>query len=217
MMGLLGRKLGMTQVFDEQGNLIPVTVIEAGPCYVAAVRTRERDRYSAVQLGFGQIGEKHLSKARIGHLKANGLPLLRRLTEFRVEDEEVGKYAAGQALSTGDVFGPGVVVDVEGRSRGRGFSGVMKRHGFHGFSDTHGTKNTHRIPGSSGSSADPSKVWKNKRFPGHYGDARSTVRNLTVVKVDGERNLLYLKGAVPGSRNRVVKVTLAPGARKAAG
>ena len=214
MMGLLGRKLGMTQIFDEQGNLVPVTVIEAGPCYVAAVRSSERDRYSAVQVGFGATSEKHLTNPELGHLKVNGLPPLRRLVEFRLGEEEVGKYQAGQALSPAEVFQAGAVVDVEGRSRGRGFSGAMRRHGFAGFSDTHGTKNTHRIPGSSGSSADPSKVWKNKRFPGHYGDERRTARNLAVVKVDGERNLVYVKGAVPGARNGLVRVTLAIGARK---
>lgn len=204
----------MTQLFDEHGNLVPVTVIEAGPCYVSAVRTRQANRYSGVQLAFEAVSEKRLTKPRLGHLKSKGLPALRRLVEFRLEDEEAGRYEVGQALSPQDVFAPGAVVDVEGRSKGRGFAGAMKRHGFHGFSDTHGTKNTHRIPGSSGSSADPSKVWKNKRFPGHYGDARRTVRNLTVVRVDGEKNLLYLKGAVPGGHNRPVKVTLAPRRRR---
>ncbi len=214
MMGLLGRKLGMTQLFDDGGTLVPVTVIEAGPCYVAAVRTNPTNRYSAVQLGFGSVREKRLTKAQLGHLAKNGLPPVRSLTEFRLaNDEEAGKYQAGQVLSPGDVFQPGARVHVEGRSRGRGFSGAMRRHGFAGFSDTHGTKNTHRIPGSSGPSADPSKVWKNKRFPGHYGDSRSTVRNLTVVKVDGERNLLFVKGAVPGHRNRLVKIMLAPATR----
>lgn len=216
MMGLLGRKLGMTQVFDEHGNLVPVTVIEAGPCYVTALRTPAANRYSAIQVGFGPVREKNLTRARLGHLKAVNAPPLRRLTEFRLAEDELEKYAPGQALSPQDVFTPGARVDVEGRSRGRGFSGVMRRHGFHGFSDTHGTKNTHRIPGSSGASADPSKVWKGKRFPGHYGDERTTARNLTVVKVDGERNLLYLKGAVPGSRNRLVKVVLAVAPRRKA-
>jgi large subunit ribosomal protein L3 len=214
MIGLLGKKLGMTQIFDDQGNLVPVTVIEAGPCYVAAVRTRDKNRYSAIQVGFGDIVEKRLTKARLGHLKAAGLPPLRDLAEFRLEDEETARFQAGQQLPPQEVFTPGALVDVEGQSKGRGFAGAMKRHGFRGFSDTHGTKNTHRIPGSSGSSADPSKVWKNKRFPGHYGDARTTTRNLRVVKVDGERNLLYLRGAVPGSQNRLVKVTLAPALRK---
>jgi large subunit ribosomal protein L3 len=204
----------MTQLFDDGGNLVPVTVIEAGPCYVAAVRTKQANRYSAVQVGFGEAREKHLTKAQIGHLRANDLPPLRSLTEFRVEEEEAAKYRAGQTLAPSDVFAPGAKVHVEGRSKGRGFSGAMRRHGFHGFSDTHGTKNTHRIPGSSGSSADPAKVWKNKRFPGHYGDARSSAQNLTVVRVDGEKNLLFLKGAVPGARNRIVKVTLAPAVRK---
>jgi large subunit ribosomal protein L3 len=215
MIGLLGRKVGMTQLFDEQGNLVPVTVIEAGPCWVAGVRTREADRYSAVQVGFDEVPEKRLTRARLGHLRANGLPPLRTLVEFRLDDDdEVARFQPGQRLSPQDVFEPGVTVDVEGRSKGRGFAGAMKRHGFSGFSDTHGTKNTHRIPGSSGASADPSKVWKGKRFPGHYGDARRTARNLTVVRVDGDRNLLYIKGAVPGARNRLVKVTRAPGVRK---
>jgi large subunit ribosomal protein L3 len=214
MMGLLGKKLGMTQLFDDGGNLVPVTVIEAGPCYVAAVRTEAANRYSAVQLGFGAVREKRLTKPELGHLGKNGLPPLRSLAEFRLAgDEEAAKYQPGQTLSPGDVFQPGARVDIQGMSRGRGFSGGMRRHGFRGFSDTHGTKNTHRIPGSSGPSADPSKVWKNKRFPGHYGNETSTTRNLRVVRVDGERNLLFVKGAVPGPRNRLVKVTLAPGAR----
>jgi large subunit ribosomal protein L3 len=214
MMGLLGRKLGMTQLFDEGGNLVPVTVIEAGPCYVAAVRTNPADRYCAVQLGFGAVREKRLTKPERGHLSKNGVPPVRSLAEFRLgSDEEVARYQPGQVLSPGDVFQPGARVHVEGKSRGRGFSGAMRRHGFKGFSDTHGTKNTHRIPGSSAASADPSKVWKGKRFPGHYGDARRTTRNLTVVKVDGDRQLLFIKGAVPGYRNRLVKVTLAQATR----
>ncbi|MFN2431392.1 MAG: 50S ribosomal protein L3 [Gemmatimonadota bacterium] len=214
MMGLLGKKLGMTQVFDEQGNLVPVTVIEAGPCWVAAVRTLESNRYSAVQVGFGETTEKHLTKPRLGHLKKHELPPLRTLVEFRLEAGEEASFSPGQKLSPGDVFEPGTVVDVEGRSKGRGFAGAMKRHGFKGFSDTHGTKNTHRIPGSSGSSADPSKVWKNKKFPGHYGDERTTTRNLRVVRVDGERNLIFVEGAVPGSRNKLVRVTRARAQRK---
>ena len=216
MIGLPGRKLGMTQVFDGQGNLVPVTIVQAGPCWVTAVRTQESDRYTALQVGFWETLEKRLTKPQLGHLKKNGLPALRTLVEFRVDEEQAGRFQPGQAISAADVFEAGAVVDVEGRSKGRGFAGAMKRHGFRGFSDTHGTKNTHRIPGSSGSSADPSKVWKNKRFPGHYGDERRTARNLTVVRVDGERNLLYLKGAVPGARNGLVKVTLASGARRRA-
>lgn len=216
-MGLPGRKLGMTQVFDDRGNLVPVTVIEAGPCYVTAVRTPDGNGYTAVQVGFDETREKLLTRPQLGHLKANGVPPLRTLLEFRLDDGGPETYRPGQVLSPADVFQPGAVVKVEGRSRGRGFSGAMRRHGFGGFSDTHGTKNTHRIPGSSGSSADPSKVWKNKRFPGHYGDARRTVRNLEVVRVDGERNLLYLKGAVPGARNRFVKVTLVPPPRRRSG
>ena len=217
MRGLLGRKRGMTQVFDDQGNLVPVTVIEAGPCFVAAVRSPDADGYGAVQIGFDEVREKLLTKPRLGHLRKNGLPPLRTLTEFRTDDGEAPSFEPGQRLGPADVFEAGAVVDVEGRSRGRGFSGAMRRHGFAGFSDTHGTKNTHRIPGSSGASADPSKVWKGKRFPGHYGDARATTRNLTVVKVDGERNLLYVKGAVPGYRNRLVKVTLVRARRRKEG
>ena len=214
MMGLPGRKLGMTQIFDEQGNLVPVTVIQAGPCYVAAVRTPEANGYSAIQVGFDAVREKSLTRPELGHLKANGVPPVRTLMEFRVEAGEGDRYQPGQTLSPQEVFEPGAAVKIEGRSKGRGFAGAMKRHGFAGFPDTHGTKNTHRIPGSSGSSADPSKVWKNKRLPGHYGDARRTTRNLTVLRVDAEGNLLYVRGAVPGARNSLVKVTLLSGARK---
>ncbi len=194
MPGLIGKKVGMAQVFDEQGNVVPVTVVEAGPCTVVQVKTPERDGYRAVQLGFDPIDEKRANRPMTGHFKACGTGTFRTLREFRFEE---GEYEPGQHI-TADIFEPGARVIVTGLSKGRGFQGVVRRHHFSGGPETHGAK-THDEPGSIGQSAYPSRVHKGKKLPGHMGNARCTVRNLRVVGVDAERNLLWIRGALPGA------------------
>jgi large subunit ribosomal protein L3 len=198
-LGLLGRKIGMTQVFDEQGRVVPVTIIEAGPNYITQLRTPERDGYMAVQVGFGLA--KRLNKPERGHLK--NLPPLRYLREFRVND--LTGLAVGQKLGP-DLFKPGDRVDVVGTSKGRGFQGVVKRHHFAGGPKTHGQSDRHRAPGSIGSTTTPGRVLKGKRMAGRMGGDRVTVQNLEVVRVDPERNLLLVKGAVPGHPNALVMI-----------
>lgn len=194
MKGILGRKVGMTQVFDETGEVIPVTVIEAGPCFVTQVRTLERDGYTAVQLGFGETKRRRLTRPQLGHLK--DLPLLRHLREVRTSDIE--GYEVGQKVDVG-IFSAGDRVDVTGISKGKGFAGVMKRHGFSGGPATHGQSDRARAPGSIGATTTPGRVFKGKRMPGRMGNDRVTVQNLRVVQVDPERNLLLVRGAVPGA------------------
>ena len=189
--GLLGQKIGMTRIFDELGEVVPVTIIRVGPCYVTQVKTVENDGYSAVQLGFGEA--KRLNKPRQGHLKA--LPPLRHLRELRTDD--VARYQVGQVLDV-SLFEVGDLVDVVGTSKGRGFAGGIKRHGFHRQPQTHGASDRVRAPGSAGPMS-PGYVIKGKRMPGHMGNARVTVQNLRVAMVDPERNLLALKGGVPGA------------------
>jgi large subunit ribosomal protein L3 len=198
--GLLGKKLGMTQVFDEEGRLIPVTVIEAGPCRVAQVKTRERDRYDAVQLAFGETKERKLGKAALGHLKKAQVAPSRRLKEFK----KLGDAQVGQTIRA-DVFQKGEWVDVEGVSKGKGFQGVMKRHHYSGGPETHGHM-FHRAPGSIGSSSFPSRVWKGKSLPGHMGSERVTVQRLKVIEARPEENLLFVSGAVPGARGGLLVV-----------
>jgi len=203
MLGLIGRKLGMSQLFDEDGSVIPVTVIKAGPCVVIDVKTIDRDGYSAVQLGIDEISENRATRPLLGRFKKRGLVPMKVLREFRVPEDHL--LETGQTLTV-DIFDVEMKVDVIGVTKGRGFAGVMKRWGFHGFPETHGSKNTHRLPGSVGASADPSKTWKNKKLPGHYGVKRHTAKNLLVKKVDKENGLLFIRGAVPGSRNSMVIV-----------
>jgi large subunit ribosomal protein L3 len=207
MLGLIGRKVGMTQVFTEKGSVVPVTVIEAGPCPVIDVRTAEKNGYRAVQLGWGEIKERKLTKAEIGHLKKNGKGPLKHLREFRTERDDV---KAGDTLKV-DLFEIGSRVDVIGTSIGRGFQGVVKRHHFRGGPASHGCK-TKDMPGSVGASAWPSHVIKGKRLPGQMGNKRITVRNLQVVKIDTDRNLVVLRGSIPGSINGlvVIRQTTAP-------
>lgn len=192
--GFLGKKIGMSQVFREDGRVVPVTVIEAGPCSVTQIKTEETDGYAAVQLGFGQV--KRLNKPRSGHLKNSGLN--RYLREVRADD--VTEFEVGQRIGV-DIFEPGELVDVIGRSKGRGFAGVVKRHGFHGGPRTHGQSDRHRAPGSIGGGTTPGKVYKGMKMAGHMGNVRVTVKNLEVVQVDTERNLILLKGGVPGPPN----------------
>ncbi len=201
--GLIGKKVGMTQIFDETGLAIPVTLIEAGPCYVTQVRLAEVDGYSAVQLGFVEVKQKHLTSGQLGHLKRNDLPPLRFLHEFREKDPGVNE---GDKLTVGSVFDVGESVDVVGTSKGKGFAGAVKRHHFHGGPKTHGQSDRHRAPGSRSSGTTPGRVYKGSHGPGHLGFDRVTVHNLKVVMVDGERNLLGVRGAVPGPKGGVVMI-----------
>ena len=198
--GLLGKKLGMTQVYDAEGRLIPVTVIEAGPCRVAQVRTPERDGYTAVQLAFEEVPERKLSKAEVGHLKALQVPPSRTLREFR----KTGDVEVGQVVKA-DLFQKGERVDVQGISKGKGFQGVIKRHHYSGGPASHGSM-FHRAPGSIGSSSYPSRVWKNKALPGQMGRERVTVRKLTVVEVRPDENLMFVSGAVPGADGGMIVI-----------
>lgn len=200
--GLIGTKVGMTQIFDAAGSAIPVTLIEAGPCYVTQVRTPVLDGYQAVQLGFGEVKPKRLTGGQLGHLKRAdlNLPPLRFLREFRVKNVSV---AEGEKL-TADVFVVGDRVDVVGTSKGKGFQGGVKRYHFRGGPKTHGQSDRHRAPGSRGSGTTPGRVYKGARGPGHMGNDRVTSQNLKVVMVDPERNLIGLCGSVPGARGGLV-------------
>ncbi|MGH2760440.1 MAG: 50S ribosomal protein L3 [Actinomycetota bacterium] len=201
--GILGRKLGMTQVFDESSKAIPVTAIEAGPCKIAQVRTPERDGYAAIQLAFEDIKETKLSKAELGHLKKNGTGPHRHLVELRVAD--ASGFEVGQEIRA-DVFEAGERADVVGTSKGKGFAGVMKRHGFHGAPGSHGTERKHRTPGSVGAGTTPARILKGRKMPGRMGHDRVTVLNLEVVRADPERNLILVKGAIPGPNGGLVVV-----------
>jgi large subunit ribosomal protein L3 len=201
--GLIGKKVGMTQIFDETGAAVPVTLIEAGPCYVTRVRTQDNDGYSAVQLGFGEVKPKRLSGGQLGHLKRNNLPPLRFLREFRTKEPEVEE---GQKITVDESFEVGEFVDVIGTSKGKGFAGAVKRYGFGGGPKTHGQSDRQRAPGSRGAGTTPGRVYKGARGPGHMGNHRVTVQNLKVVLVDAERNLLGVRGAIPGAKGGLVTI-----------
>jgi large subunit ribosomal protein L3 len=217
MKGILGKKVGMTQIFDEQGNVVPVTVIEAGPCYVTQIKTRENDGYDAVQLGFEEIKENRIKRPEAGHLGLlksndkhpvrrqfpNEVPPLRHLREFRVKDVQPFELGAMVAVTE---FEAGDRVDVVGNAKGRGFAGVMKRHGFGGGPITHGQSDRQRSPGSIGATSTPGRVFKGMRMPGRMGNHRVTSQNLEVVRVDAEHNLLAVKGSVPGPKGGLVLV-----------
>ncbi len=203
MSGILGKKIGMTKIFDGEGNSVTVTVIEAGPCYVTQVKTAEKDGYNAVQLGFGVKKEKNTNKPILGHLKKNNLPPLRKLKEFKGFDDQ--ELKAGDQVKV-DLFQPGERVKVSATSIGRGFQGVVKRHGFGGGPVTHGQSDRLRAPGSLGQSSDPSRVYKGMKMAGRMGNKRVSVKGLLVVMVDAEKNLLFLKGAIPGARNNFVEI-----------
>ena len=200
--GLIGRKVGMTQVFDDDGVAQPVTVIEAGPCYVTQVKTAEKDGYSSVQLGFGEVKPKRLTRGQLGHLKRNDLPPLKVIREFRTKSPDV---AEGDKLSV-DVFEAGERVDVVGTSKGRGFAGVVKRYHFAGGPKTHGQSDRQRAPGSLGSGTTPGRVWKGKKGPGRMGNERVTSSNVRVVLIDPERNLIAVDGSVPGPKGGMVVI-----------
>lgn len=203
MKGLLGTKVGMTQIFDEAGDVLPITLIEAGPCYVTQVRKPTRDGYTAVQLGFGEIKTKKLTGGKLGHLKRNNLPPLRYLREFRVKSSD--GVSEGDKL-TADVFAVGDHVDVVGISKGKGFQGGIKRHGFRSQPKTHGQSDRERAPGSHGATSTPGRVFKGSRGPGHMGSNRVTSQNIVVVLVDSERHLLGVRGSVPGPKGGLVMV-----------
>ncbi|GAA1188753.1 MULTISPECIES: 50S ribosomal protein L3 [Pseudonocardia] len=201
--GILGTKLGMTQVFDENNRVVPVTVVQAGPNVVTQVRTSENDGYTAVQLAYGAIDPRKVNKPRTGHFSKAGATPRRHLVELRTSD--AGEYTVGQEI-TASVFDAGAVVDVVGTSKGKGTAGVMKRHGFKGLGASHGTQRKHRSPGSIGGCATPGRVFKGVRMAGRMGNARITTQNLTVHRVDSDNGLLLIKGAVPGPRGGLVVV-----------
>ena len=198
--GIIGKKLGMTQIFDEKGNVIPVTLIEAGPCVVAQKKTIENDGYEAVQLAFEDAKEKHLTKAELGHFKKAGVSPKKHLKEFRLEDTSA--YEAGSVVTV-DTFAQGEKVDITGITKGRGYTGAIKRWNLHKLRMTHGVGPVHRQSGSMGV-IDPARIFKNKKMAGQYGNEQVTVQNLSVVKIDAEKNLIAVKGAVPGAKGGIV-------------
>ena len=204
--GILGEKLGMTQVFDENNRVIPVTVVKAGPCVVTQIRTQEKDGYTAVQLAYGQIDPRKVNKPTTGHYAKADVAPRRHLVELRTTD--ASEYALGQEVTV-EAFEAGQIIDVTGRTKGKGFAGVMKRHGFHGLRASHGVERKHRSPGSIGACATPGRVFKGVRMAGRMGHVRQTTLNLTVHKVDTERGLLLIKGAVPGPTGGLVVVRTA--------
>jgi large subunit ribosomal protein L3 len=201
--GILGEKLGMTQVFDDNNRIVPVTVVKAGPCVVTQIRTQEKDGYTAVQLAYGQIDPRKVTKPVAGHFKAADVTPRRHLVELRTDLIE--DYSVGQELLV-DVFAEGVAVDVTGTTKGKGTAGVMKRHGFHGLGAGHGTQRKHRAPGSIGACATPGRVFKGVRMAGRMGHETQTTQSLIVHKVDVERGLLLIKGAIPGPKGGLVLV-----------
>lgn len=212
MKGIIGKKVGMTQIFDEKGNVTPVTVIQAGPCYITQVRDAENDGYTAIQLGYEECKPKRLTQGQLGHLRRNNLPALRYLREFRLKEDNV-TVEEGQEIKV-DVFELGDRVDVVGVSKGRGFAGTIKRHGFHRGPKTHGQSDRERAPGSVGMCASPGRTLPGKRMSGRMGNDRVTSQNLEVMVVDPELNLLAVRGSVPGARDGIVIIKPArPNAR----
>ncbi|MCT4508657.1 MAG: 50S ribosomal protein L3 [Tepidibacter sp.] len=202
MNGLLGKKIGMTQIFTEEGNVIPVTVIEAGPMVVTQIKNIENDGYNAIQVGFGDAKEKSLNKPQKGQFEKAGVSFRKHLKEFRVEN--LIEYKVGQEITT-DIFEAGQMVDVTGISKGKGFQGVIKRHGQSRGPETHGSR-YHRRPGSMGACATPGRVFKGKKLAGHMGVDKVTIQNLEVVRIDAEKNLILVKGAIPGAKRSLVTI-----------
>ena len=201
--GLIGKKIGMTQIFDENGNVIPVTLIECGPCVVAQKKTAENDGYDAIQLGFMDAKAKHMTKPEQGHFAKNGLGLKKHLKEFRYDD--CSAYNVGDVITV-DTFAAGEKVDVTGMTKGHGYSGVVKRWNCHKLRMTHGVGPVHRQPGSMGANSSPSRIFKNTKMAGQYGNEQITVQNLKIVKIDSEKNLVAVKGAIPGAKGGIVFV-----------
>ena len=206
MKSIIGKKIGMTQILDENGVMIPVTVVEAGPVVVTQIKTEETDGYNAVQVGFGEVKEKHVNKPLKGHFAKAGVALKKHVRELRPEDG-VENYSLAQEIKV-DIFEVGEKIDVTGISKGKGFQGSIKRHGQSRGPETHGS-HYHRAPGSMGSASDPSKVRKGKKLPGHMGHTRVTIQNLEVARVDAEKNLILIKGAVPGPKKGLVVIKAA--------
>ena len=198
--GIIGKKLGMTQIFDEKGNVVPVTLIEAGPCVVAQKKTVECDGYNAIQLAYEDVAEKHLTKAECGHLKKSGVSPKRHLKEFRLDDTSA--YEAGTVVTV-ETFAAGEKVDITGITKGRGYTGAIKRWNLHKLRMTHGVGPVHRQSGSMGV-IDPARIFKNKKMAGQYGNEQVTILNLVAVKIDAEKNLIAVKGAVPGAKGGIV-------------
>ena len=201
--GIIGKKLGMTQIFDEKGNVIAVTLIEAGPCAVAQKKTVENDGYNAVQLAFEDVSKKNVNKAQLGHFEKAGISPKRHLKEFRFDD--ITTYEVGSVVTV-ETFAKGDKVDITGITKGRGYSGCVKRWGHHILRMTHGTGPVHRQCGSMGANSTPSRVYKNKKMAGQYGNEQVTILNLVAVKIDAEKNLIAVKGAVPGAKGGIVFV-----------
>lgn len=208
--GIIGKKIGMTQIFDEKGNVIPVTVIEAGPCVVAQVKTVETDGYNALQLGFGEVKTKHINKPEMGHFAKSKIENKKHLREFRLENIEGVKV--GDEIKA-DVFQVGEKVDIQGISKGKGFQGVIKRHGQHRGPMGHGSM-YHRRPGSMGATSTPGRVFKGKKLPGHMGRQTITIQNLDIVNIDMDKNVILVKGSVPGCKGAILKIKSAVKAAK---
>ena len=208
--GIIGKKIGMTQIFDEKGNVVPVTVIEATPNVVAQVKTVETDGYNSIQLGYGEVKDKHINKPEKGHFTKAGLTAKKHLREFRVED--VANYKVGDEVKA-DIFEAGEKIDVQGTTKGKGFQGVIKRHGQHRGPMGHGSM-YHRRPGSMGSTSTPGRVFKGKKLPGHMGRITVTIQNLDVVRVDMDKNVILVKGSVPGAKGAILKIKSAVKASK---
>ncbi|OLT57794.1 50S ribosomal protein L3 [Moorena bouillonii] len=200
--GILGTKLGMTQVFDDEGRAIPVTVVKAGPCTVTQIKTNQTDGYNAIQIGYDQVKPKAITKPEIGHLAKSSAPPLRHLREYRVDD--TSNFELGQPVNT-DMFSIGQIIDVSGKTIGRGFAGYQKRHNFRRGPMAHGSKN-HRLPGSTGAGTTPGRTYPGKKMAGRYGGTKVTIRKLELVKIDAERNLLLIKGAVPGKPGTLLSI-----------
>jgi large subunit ribosomal protein L3 len=204
MKGIIGKKVGMTQIFDTEGNCIPVTVVQAGPCFVTQIKSHETDRYTAVQLGFDPLPERKLNKPEKGHLEKSGVTPLRTLSEFRISDQEAAELKLGQQLDV-SMFKIGDFVDISGKTKGRGFAGVIKRHNFSGFKATHGTHEYFRHVGSIGC-REPQHTVKGRKMPGRYGGTQVTTQNLKVVQVRAKDHLILIKGALPGASNSLLYI-----------
>ena len=203
MKALLGKKVGMTRVFDDYGDHVAVTIIQAGPCYISQIKTEEMDGYNALQLGFEETSERRVGRPLSGHFAKAGVKPLKHVKEFKVS--HVDGYELGQEITV-EAFVAGESVNVTGTSKGKGFAGVMKRHDFAGAQTTHGQSDRRRAPGSIGNASDPSRVFPGKRMAGRMGNDRVKVQNLTVVRVDAEKNLIYITGSIPGSKNSIVEI-----------